>query len=156
MNFKNNFIHKANQSSTATQEIKNPVEFKCGASCLDVVQPRFHVRTYTRTYVAGIRLPEAKPRAGSLRSRVAGEVVTEIACGRKRQSKHRGREVFWKARPVLTSEYKTHVKMERPSQSTTYVWHWAADEMIGSVKSSCSFTGNEQQKATGRLAVCSV
>lgn len=83
-----------------------------------------------QTYVAGTWLLEVKPRAGRVRSRVTGEVVTEIACGRKRQSKHRGREIFWKAWPVLRLEYKTHVKMERPSQST-YVWHWVADDWLG-------------------------
>lgn len=112
------------------------MEFKCGALCLDVVQPRFHIQTYMQTYVAGIWLLELKLRAGRVRSRVTGEVVTEIACGRKRQSKHRGREIFLKAWPVLTLEYKTHVKMERPSQSTTCLalscwWDdWLGEEFL--------------------------
>lgn len=49
--------------------------------------------------------------------------------------------------------WNTCRKIERASQSAIYAWYWVADEMIGSVKSSCCSPGSSGRPVRGEFHV---
>lgn len=156
-------IHRANLWPTATLEIEpewvfvssDPVEFKYKALCLELTSTRVPISRHARRRVLQGRdwLLEVKERgeqAGWGPTLLLG-VVTEIARGRKRRIQtQRGRDFLRGTATFNVGIWNTCRKIERASRSAIYVWHWVADEMIGSVKSSCCSPGSSGRPASER------